>query len=260
VTRLIRAIIVEDEPHARSLLRSMLAAHGEIEIVDEAGDGNAAVRAITALRPDLVFLDVQLPELDGFEVLEALAIDPLPAVIFVTAFDQYALRAFEVHALDYLLKPFDAERVDRSVARAVEQLERVGAVELSRRLGEVLTHVRRNRPSLLQRIPVKVEGRVRFVDAADIDWIEADDHVLRVHAGREVHVLRDTLTSIESRLDPSTFLRVHRAIIVNVGRIHEVQPWFQGDYVLVLKDGTKLTSGRTYRENIRQLLDLQGGD
>src|SRR5690349_9526221 len=186
----------------------MLAARRDTHVVGEAGDGAEAVRAITTLRPDLVFLDVQLPELDGFEVLEALAVDPLPAVIFVTAFDQYALRAFDVHALDYLLKPFDAERVDRAVSRAIDQLQRVGAGELSRRLGELLSQMG-NRHGWLERLPVKREGRTRFVDVGDIDWIEADDHVLRVHAGREVHVIRDTLASLETRLDPSSFLRVH---------------------------------------------------
>jgi two-component system LytT family response regulator len=259
VTRPIRTAIVEDEPHARTLLRSMLVArHREIEIVVEAEDGPSAVDAIRRHRPDLVFLDVQLPEMNGFEVLDAVGAESLPVVIFVTAFDQYALRAFDVHAVDYLLKPFDAEHLDRSVSRAVATLDRRGATEITRRMTELLAEVQGARRRTSRRIPVRADGRTRFVEIADIDWIEADDKVLRIHAGRDVHVIRDTMSSLEARLDPEVFLRLHRGAIVNVRRIHEVQPWFQGDYLVILKDGTKLTSGRTYRENLRRLLDHGG--
>jgi two-component system LytT family response regulator len=255
-TRL-RTLIVEDEPHARALLCSMLAARDDVEVVGEAADGRAAVEAIAEHQPDLLFLDVQMPELDGFRVLQEACVERSPVVVFVTAFDRYALRAFDVHAVDYLLKPFDAERVDRAVTRAAAQLETVGAAEVHRRLAELLAHVRGPDRKPLERIPLKVDGRVRFVNVADVDWIEADDHMLRLHVGKEVHVIRESLGNIEARLDPGEFVRLHRAIIVNVRRILEVQPWFQGDYVVVLADGTKLTTGRTYRDNLRRLIDFR---
>ena len=253
-----RTMIVEDEPHARALLASILRRYPHVQVVAEAADGATAVEQILNEQPDVVFLDVQIPELDGFEVLDAVraAGENLPAVVFVTAYDQYALRAFDVHALDYLLKPFDGEAVDRALRRASTHLEHEGAATLSQRLGEMLAELRAGGRRRLERIPVRSNGRVRFVNVAEIDWIEADDHVLHLHVGRDHHVLRDSLASLEARLDPAEFLRVHRGAIVNVRRIREVQPWFQGDYVVVLADGTKLTSGRTYRENVRRLLEL----
>jgi two-component system, LytTR family, response regulator len=251
----LRAVIADDEPLARSLLRSMLVDHGDVEVVAEAGDGRSAVRAITEHRPDLVFLDVQMPELDGFGVVETLGVDRMPPVIFVTAYDQYAIRAFDIHALDYLLKPFDAERVDRALRRAQSRLSEPGLADLGLRLAELLKGAREPGKKFPERLPIKREGRVRFVDMDEIDWIEADGKTLRVHAGKEVHVLRDTMTSLEARLDPKRFTRLHRSTIVNMGRIREVQPWFQGDFVVILSDGTRLTTGRVYRDNVRKLIE-----
>jgi two-component system LytT family response regulator len=249
-------LIAEDEPAARAMLRSMLEAMPEVEVAGEAGDGGSAVRAIAAMRPDLVLLDVKMPELDGFGVVEAVGVERMPAVVFVTAFDQYALQAFEVHAADYLLKPFDADRLKRSVRRVLGQMETGDAAALRRRLDELLKHLRGGETGRLERIPVRADGRVRFVDVADLDWIEADDHDLRLHVGKSVHVIRETLARMEARLAHPTFIRVHRSIIVNTRRIQEVQPWFDRDYVLILKDGTRITTGRGFRDNIRRLLEL----
>lgn len=256
-TTSVRAVIAEDEPRARALLRTMLAADGRVTVVAEAADGRLAAAAIRKHRPDLVFLDIKMPELDGFEVLLELGEGPFPAIVFVTAFDEYALQAFDVHAVDYLLKPFDANRLDRAVTRA---LGRVGSQgdDLEARMAELLEALRAARGKPIERIPIKEDGRVQFVSVDDVAWIEADDHVLRLHVGKEVHTLRQSMSNMEARLDPQRFARLHRGTIANISHIREVQPWFQGDYVVILKDGTRLTTGGTYRKNVKRLLDLSG--
>jgi two-component system, LytTR family, response regulator len=248
------ALIVDDEPLARDLLRSMLARLPDIEVVGEAGDGLAAVEAIERLRPELLFLDVQMPELDGFQVVRELDPERLPIIIFVTAYDQYALQAFEISALDYLLKPFDEERLVRAVERARAQLAGRERTDTDRRVLDLLQSVAQ-REQHLDRIVVRTEERAILLRTADIDWIEAASNYAQLHIGSRVYSLRETMNGLESKLDPDAFIRVHRSVIVRIDRIRELEPLVQGDYVVVLKDGTKITSSRSYRERMRDLLE-----
>jgi len=245
-------MIVDDEPLARRGIRAHLAEEKDIEVVAECGDGREAVRLIRELEPDLVFLDVQMPELDGFGVLEAIAAERLPNVIFVTAYDKYALRAFDVHALDYLLKPFDAERFAKALARARSQTEREGLSEISLRLQSLIEDLKTNQ-KYAERLVVKTAGRIFFLGVGEIDWVEAADNYVRLHAGRDSHLLRETMSSLEKRLDPALFLRVHRSAIVNVRRIKELHPLFRGEYEIILQDGTRLATGRGYRDKLQEL-------
>jgi len=247
----LRVLIVDDEPLARERIRALLRDAPETEVVGECGDGRRAVAAIRRRKPDLVFLDVQMPELDGFEVLRALGPAEMPAVIFVTAYDRYALRAFEVHALDYLLKPFDRERFQRALARARSQLERDrhGAVE--KRLLALLEDLQPGRKRL-ERLVVKEGGRIFFLRADEIDWVEAQGNYARLHVGRETHLVRETMARLEAGLDPKHFARIHRSAIVNLERVREMRPDFHGDYAVVLRDGTRLTLSRNFREKFRE--------
>jgi two-component system LytT family response regulator len=254
MTAPIRALLVDDEPLARAHLRNLLSADPEITIVGEAGNGRDAVTAIRDESPDLVFLDVQMPELDGFDVVRAVGADRMPAVVFVTAYDEYALKAFEAHALDYLMKPVNRARFRDAVEHAKGALRgarATGGNAPLERLIEAITAERR----FLDRLAIRTDGRIIFLRTDQIDWIEADDDHVKLHVGPKRYVHRDTLTRLEQRLSPGMFLRIHRSIIVNVERIREMQPWFQGDYVLILHDGTKLTSGRSYRDRVRALVE-----
>jgi two-component system, LytTR family, response regulator len=250
--RKIRAMIVDDEPLARRGIRAHLTEERDVEIIAECGDGREAVRLIRELEPDLVFLDVQMPELDGFGVLEAIAAERLPDFIFVTAYDKYALRAFEVHALDYLLKPFDAERFAKALGRARSQLERENLGEISLRLQSLIDDLKTNQ-KYAERLVVKAAGRIFFLGVGEIDWVEAADNYVRLHSGRDSHLVRETMSSLEKRLDPALFLRVHRSIIVNVRRIKELHPMFRGEYEIILQDGTRLATGRGYRDKLQEL-------
>jgi two-component system LytT family response regulator len=249
----IRALIVDDEPLARERILDLLADDAEVEVVGECGDGMAALAAIERHRPDLLFLDVQMPELDGFGVLEAIDETKAPVIIFVTAYDQYALRAFEVHALDYLLKPFDRERFDKALQRAKHQIARERAGAVNQELVALLTRLKA-RPKPLERLVIKSAGRVFFLRAEEIDWIEAAANYVKLHVGKESHLLRETINGLAAKLDPDKFLRIHRSTIINLERVKELQPWFHGDYVVILKDGTQLTSSRNYREQLHKLL------
>jgi two-component system LytT family response regulator len=250
-------MVIDDEPLARSRLRELLDRERDIDVVGEAGSGGEAIAAIGRLRPDLVFLDVQMPERNGFEVLAALEHAP-PAVVFVTAYDAYALRAFDVHALDYLLKPFDRHRFARALDRARAVLERRRADgTLDERIAALLAELapgRRAAPAMLERIAVKRDGRVRLVPVADIDYVEAAGNYLRVYVGNERHVLRETLSAFAAKLDPARFVRIHRSTIVNIDRVRELEPYFHGDYIVRLADGRRLTLSRTYREHLRARL------
>jgi two-component system LytT family response regulator len=252
----LRALVVDDEPLARAHLRSLLAADPEVDVVGESGNGRDAVRAVRELEPDLVFLDIQMPELDGFEVVQAIGVDRMPVVVFVTAFDEYALRAFQVHALDYLLKPVDRERFREALARAKAQVVRGRAQGVNGQLAALVRQLdaRREKALVAERLAIKVGGKILFLRVDDIDWVEAVDNHARLHVGRQTHLVRDTLTRLETRLPAGRFLRVHRSTIVNVSRIVEVQPWFQGDYVLILADGTRVTTGRSYRQKVQRFL------
>lgn len=253
MTSKIRALIVDDEPLAREGVRLHLEAQPDVEIVGEARDGEEAVEMITALHPDLVFLDVQMPGLDGFGVIEAVGVDAMPAVIFVTAYDQFALRAFDAHAVDYLLKPFDAERLNTAVESARNQIRGKRRNEVEERLVALLGELR-GKGQFLERIVVRSGGRILILRIEDVEWLEAASNYVRIHAAGREYLLRETMTNLETKLDPSHFVRIHRSTIVRLDRIKELEPLFQGDYVLILQDGTRLTSSRGYRDRLQELL------
>ena len=249
----LRLLIVDDEPVARRRLRRLVRDIADVEIAGEAGDGRSAVSAIRTLTPDVVLLDVQMPEMDGFGVLQAVG-DRLPAVIFVTAFDRYALRAFEVHALDFLLKPVTAEKLAQALERARTRIaERRGAL-LDPRLLAFLDDLAGGRRRFLSRLPVKVRGKMIVVDLADVDWIKAADNYVTLHVGGTSHPARETMSRLERELDPNQFVRIHRSVIVQVDRIKELLPDFHGDFVVVLRDGTRVTLSRTYRSKVEGIL------
>jgi two-component system LytT family response regulator len=249
----IRTLIVDDEPLARQRLRKLLEADGEIAVVGECGDGQQAVGELRRLRPELVFLDVQMPLLDGFGVLQSLAEDVLPVIIFVTAHDRYALKAFEVHALDYLLKPYDKTRFAAALERAKIQVRQGNAALLNDQLAEMLKMVGTRRQAA-DRLMVKSGGRIVFVRVADIDWIEAAGNYMHLHVGKDDHLLRESMTALQKKLDPARFVRIHRSTIVNLDRIREIQPMFNGDFVVMLLDGKELPLSRNYRENLEESL------
>jgi two-component system, LytTR family, response regulator len=250
----IRALIVDDEPLARRGLARHLVAEGDVEVVGECGDGASAVAAIGELAPDLVFLDVEMPEVDGFDVVRAVGAGAMPAVIFVTAFDQYAVRAFDVHALDYVLKPIDVARFRVAVARARERLARPEANDLAARIAAALADIGRAAPpTFAKRLAVKSDGRVTLVDVGDVDRIEAAGNYVEIVAAGKRHLMRETMASLEARLDPERFVRVSRSAIVNADRVRELRPMFNGDVVVVLRDGTEVSAGRRYRQNLDAL-------
>jgi two-component system LytT family response regulator len=248
----IRVVIADDEPLARERIRTLLAGYPDMELVAECGDGEDTIGALAARRPDLVFLDVQMPELDGFGVLAAFPPDQRPHVVFVTAYDEHAVRAFEVNAVDYLLKPVEPRRFEAALARVRDRLAGPGP-DRNAGLEAVLAELRRARGHA-SRLVVRDGSRVSFVRAEDIDWIDAAGNYARLHVGTAVHLLREPLKTLEARLDPDRFLRVHRSAIVNLERIASVEPYFHGEYTLTLRDGTKLTSSRTHSARLRGLL------
>ncbi len=255
------ALIVDDEALARERIRTLLRRDPDIDVVGEVGDGRSAVRALAESPHDLVFLDVQMPEIGGFEVLETLRslqeTDPaiqVPAVVFVTAYDRYALRAFEVHALDYLLKPFDVERFEKTLARVKVQLARVRGEALSHELAALLDERRRSSP-FVDKFVVRSRGRIVFVRAEEIDWIEAAGNYVAIHVGPRDHLLRVTMSHLESQLDPAHFVRIHRSFIVPLDRIEELEVSERGDHEVALRDGTRLASSRTYYRRVRKRLE-----
>ena len=247
----IRALIVDDEPLAREWVRSAVAEDPELEVLGECGDGFEAAEAIRRLKPDLVFLDVQMPGLDGFGVLEALSPEEIPAVVFVTAFDQYAVRAFEAQAVDYLMKPFSKERVEEAVRRVRELVKGRSLDDFRESISRLVEKIRRDR-SFPEWVLLKAEGKNVFVKVRDIDWIESSRNNVRIHVGPTIYLLHETTSAIASRLDPRKFLRIHRSSIVNIERIKELHPWFNGDYAVVLRDGTQLTLSSSYRDRLKE--------
>jgi two-component system, LytTR family, response regulator len=247
----IRALIVDDEPLAREGIRMRLAQEPDIAVIGECSNGRQAVTVIERDSPDLVFLDVQMPKLDGFGVIAAIGAHRMPQVIFVTAYDEHALRAFEVHALDYLLKPIDGARFLEALARA---RGRIRGHELQEQLQALLASIQAEK-KYLARLSIKTGGRILFLSVDEIDWIEAADNYVLLHAGRDSHMLHTTMNSLEDRLDPGAFLRIHRSTIVNLQRVKEMHPMFHGEYRVILKDGTELASGRSYRSKLQRLLD-----
>jgi two-component system, LytTR family, response regulator len=249
----IRTLIVDDEPLGRERIRTLLADDPDIEIIGECSDGKQAVRAIERSHPDLVYLDVQMPEMDGFAVLDRIASQRMPAIIFVTAYDRYAVEAFRVHALDYLLKSFDRERFNQALHRAKDLL-RDSQAALYERLAGLVADLEAKKDRVT-RLIIKSAGRIVFVPVDEIDWLEAADNYVRIHVGRESHLMRETLQSLEARLDQTKFLRIHRSTVVNFDRIQQLQPLFHGDYVVKLRDGTELTLSRIYREKLSKPLN-----
>ncbi len=248
-----RTLVVDDEPIARERVMSLLQHEEDVEIVGECSDGAQAIAAIQQQTPDLVFLDVQMPGVDGFGVISAIGAERMPIVIFVTAYDEYALKAFEVHALDYLLKPFGKDRFQETLKHARASLERRRAGDLGRRLLALVNDIKPEPPKF-DRLVVKSGGRVFFLRSEDIDWIEAAGNYVRLHLGEESHLFRETMNRMESRLDRRRFARIHRSRIVNTERIKELQPWFNGEYVVMLRNGTRLPLSRGYRDKLQEQL------
>ncbi len=246
-----RVLIVDDEPLARERIRTLLGEDTGFEVAGEAGDGATAAQAIAALHPDLVFLDVQMPGGDGFDVIDAVGADKMPFVVFVTAYDRYALRAFDVHALDYLLKPFDRERFRQALTRANEQLEHQNGGDIEKRLAAIVNDLRPGK-ARTDRFVVKSGGRIFFVRSAEIDWVESAGNYVKLHVGNDSHLIRETMNGVETKLSPETFVRIHRCHIVNIEQVRELQPWFNGEYVVFLKNGTRLTLSRGYRERLQE--------
>ncbi len=247
----LRAVVVDDEPLARQRIRHLLRKATDIEVVAECVNGLEAVKAIEDLRPDLVFLDIQMPELDGFGVVEAVGAEAMPPTLFITAYDQHALKAFEVHALDYLLKPFSPERFHKALDRARHWcLQQPGQ---GPDLEALLAGLRQERP-WVDRLLVKQGDRHQLVRTAAIQWIEAEDNYVRLHVEGTSHLLRQTMAGLLARLDPAQFRRIHRSAIVNLDCTKEFQPWSGGDHLVIMRDGTKLTLSRTFREQFGEWL------
>jgi two-component system, LytTR family, response regulator len=247
-----RAVVIDDEQPARELLRALLRAWPSVEVVGEAADGTAALHLIVAESPDLVFLDVQMPGGSGFDVLARLPPEHVPVIVFTTAFDAYALRAFEVSAYDYLLKPFDASRLAKTMSRVLDLGARSEMLAQAR-VRTLLSHLRE---PVDETVVVKADGRHVFVRRVDIEWIEAVGKEIRFHVKGGVIVARETLNGVEKRLDPARFVRVHRSAIVNRGHVSQVQAWFKGDYVIVLTSGARVVTGRTFRPAVHAMLGM----
>jgi two-component system LytT family response regulator len=271
-----RVLIVDDETIARVRLRRLLSSHEDVVILGEAADGRAALDMIVETRPDLVFLDINMTGLDGFEVVKLLPEDGLPMIVFVTAYDEHALRAFRVAAMDYLLKPFDGERLAVTLNRARTHASAAGERrEMLRLLAEMVESQHRVEAAVARqtsarpgegarqypaRIPVRSTGRIRFVAVRDIDYIESAANYVKLHVGNDCHVVRQKIGELAAVLDPSTFARIHRRTIVNLSKVREVQPWFSGDAVVILDSGERLRLSRGYREAIQPvLLDRSSG-
>ena len=260
----IRTLIVDDEPLAREGVRVLLQQDPDVEIVGECTNGQEAVHAIEVLGPDLLFLDVQMPEIDGFDVLTRIDTAHMPVVVFVTAYDQHALRAFEVHALDYLLKPFKDDRFRTALEHAKTQIRQQKVSETSQRLVALLEQATGQSPAstkappdaetYLKRLVVKTGGRVFFINVEEIDWIEAADYYVRLHVGRASHLLRETMSNLERQLNPQQFQRIHRSTIVHLDRIAALEPAYHGDYVVLLRNGTQLKMSRRHRQKVEAAL------
>jgi two-component system, LytTR family, response regulator len=254
----VRTVIADDERLARQKLLIFLESEPSVNVVAECQDGRQTVAAIRSFRPDLLLLDVQMPDLDGFQVLSEISEEEMPTVIFTTAFDQYAIRAFESNALDYLLKPFDRERFHHSVERAVSELRKTREHALTHRILSLLSQVKpvtRGITETDQRLVIKANGRVVFLDTENIEWVEAAANYVRLHVGKESYFFRETISRISERLDANRFVRIHRSTIVNVEKIKELIPVNSGEYVVVLKSGRELSCSRGYRAALQEIVD-----
>ena len=250
----IRTLIVDDVELARARVK-MLLGDDEIEVVGEAGSGLDAVEAIIDLNPDLVFLDIQMPEMDGFEVVETVGVEQMPATVFVTAFDKFALRAFDANAVDYVVKPFDKERLRKAVERVKREIERRTPVDFRKRLELLLKEIRPE-PKYLKRIPVKSARGIILLPVEEISWINSAGHYVKLQtAAGETHLVRRQITELEKKLNPEEFVRVHRSSIVNIDRIKSLHPLFNGDHLIIMQDGQEINMSRTYHEKLMTLLD-----
>ncbi len=251
----IKAVIVDDEPLARERIAQLLDKESDVEIVAECADGLAAISAINERHPDLIFLDVQMPEVSGFDVLRELEEKTMPAVIFVTAFDQYTIQAFDAHAVDYLLKPFAEERFRQAVSRARQRLRPGSENHYGERLLRLLDHFNLNK-GFLERLIVSYNNRMILVPVNDVDWVETYGNYLKIHTGERIYLLRETMENLASRIDRKKFLRIHRSTLVNLESIKELQPMFGGQYTIVLHDGTELTLSRNYRKSVLEKFEV----
>jgi two-component system LytT family response regulator len=267
IVKAIRTLIVDDEPLARETLRILLRANPEVDVVGECRSGPEAVDRILEVEPDLVFLDIEMPEMDGFDVLETVSGEGvrIPTIVFVTAYDQYALRAFEVHALDYLLKPFDDERFERALERAKLEVSRHQDAAMASRIEALLADHRaaaageespvgEGREGPVERFVVRSSGRIHFVDVAEVDWVEAAGDYVRLHTGERSHLMRQTMKELEDSLDPDVFVRIHRSTIVRIGFVKEIRTTGTGQYVVLLEDGTRRNLSRSGRRRLEEVL------
>lgn len=244
-----QVLIVDDEPLGRKMVRRMLEPYPEVEIIGECESGEEAINVIESKHPDLIFLDVQMPEIDGFAVLSKISQEKFPLIIFVTAYDEYALRAFEVNALDYLLKPYDRKRFDQAFQRAYNQFTNQKDHLVNERIISLLSESR-SPQQFTERFVIKNSGRIFFLDVEEIMWIEADGNYVFLHTLHKKHIFRETISSLESKLNPAKFRQISRSTIVNLNFIKELQPFFRGNYKIVLQDGTELKLSHRYRNNL----------
>ncbi|MDP1677357.1 MAG: LytTR family DNA-binding domain-containing protein [Bacteroidota bacterium] len=249
---MIRAIIIDDEPLARDKVKLFAAGEPDIEVVDTCSNGHEAIASFNKFKPDLLFLDIQMPEINGFEVLQQLPV--LPGIIFITAYDEFALRAFEFHALDYLLKPYDRERFQKSVIHARSALRSRTETETTTEQIKLLLHSIQQHSDKLERLIVKTNGRIIFLRIEEIDWMEAAGNYVKLHVGNESHLIRETMNGLEHQLNPQKFIRIHRSTIINIEKIKELEPYFNGEYKVVLNNSTQLILSRNYRENFTNVL------
>ena len=249
----LRALVIDDEPLARKALLRLLKNEPDISVIGQCGDGEQAVETIRRANPDLVFLDVQMPEMDGFHVVQAIGVDQMPVTIFVTAYDKYAIEAFDANAVDYLLKPFAPDRLARAVRRARARCLGRQDKEAAQRLFSLLDRTR-SQTDYAQRLAVSVRGRILFVPVADIDWISAEGNYATLHVSRKTYDVRETMQALMDKLDPRDFVRIHRSTIVNLHRIAEIRPWFQGSHIVLLQSGEELRMSRYQREAVERLL------
>jgi len=247
----LKALIVEDERLAANALHRLLLNDPDVHVVGIAADGKTAVSKIQNIKPDIIFLDIEIPEMNGFDVIDEIGVDKMPIVIFVTAYDRYTLRAFEVHALDYLLKPFDEARLNAALSRAKKELDFRRNYQRNQLPGFMDSMAERRG---LKRFPIKSGGRTVFIQLDEIDYLEAAGNYVRLHTGGSEYLTRDTMSSFESKLSESDFVRIHRSVIVNRKRIKELRPWFTGEYVVILTTGKELTLSRGYRDRLPLLL------
>lgn len=251
-----RVIIADDEHLSRRKLRVLLSAEPDIEIIAECRDGAQAIATVNDSKPDLLLLDIQLPDMDGFQVLQSVALEQMPIVIFTTAYDQYAVRAFEAHALDYLLKPFDQERLHHALNRARSEMLKVHDRETTHRMLDFLAAAKaRSESQVDRRVVLRAGGRVIFLDFDEIDWVEASANYVKLNVGKQSYLMREGIGHISKRLDPAQFVRIHRSTVVNVKKIKELQPVNSGEYIVVLNSGKELSCSRGYRTGLQQLID-----